>query len=180
MGQRTAIIVQKHDKTRKNKTEISTRVFHDQWGIGRIMPSELMGILLGMIGRDVSRPGFIEELKPCGARDVTECYEMEELNMLDFSTPDIIGEVISDDGYNNNGGIFIRFTIEDYEMKSIEYAYMLGREEKGDYKSFCSEKEWMNNAGGPPVDNDFKALYRRVVCYCGAKEFVPSAPSTKR
>lgn len=170
MGQRTCIIVQKHERTNKG-TNIETRVFYELWGIGRIMPSELMGILLGTIGRNVAKSGFLQELRPCDTDDITDCYEIDELNALDFNAPEVIGEVIRNDGDNNNGGIFIRFTIRDYEMKSIEYAYMLGREEKGDYKSFCSEKEWMDKAGGPVVDHNFKTLYRQTISYCGAKEW---------
>ena len=170
MGQRTCIIVQKHEKTNTG-TNIETRVFYELWGTGRIMPSGLMGILLGTLGRYVAKSGFLQELRPCDTDDITDCYEMDELNALDFNAPEVIGEVIRNDGDNNNGGIFIRFTIGDYEMKSIEYAYMLGREEKGDYKSFCSEKEWMDKAGGPVVDHDFKTLYRQTISYCGAKEW---------
>lgn len=171
MGQRTAIIVQKHEKTRNGETKISTRVFYEQWGIGRIMPMELMTILNLTIGNSVCSEYYLELLKPACMYDKTESFNDKKLNSLGFDTPADIGDVFSI-LHNNNGGIFVRFYIDEYDLKGIEYAYMLGSEEGDDYASLCTEEEWMQKAGGACLTDEFKALYRHTIDYFNAKQHV--------
>lgn len=172
MGQRTAIIVQHVDDEIGKKT---TRVFFNQWGIGRIMPSNFMGILNATISCTFFRnDNYVNELIPNGCHDITDDYAEDERSMLDsldFSNPENVGKIVKS-ACNNNGGIFVRITTEtqlkDY-AKKIEYAYMLGREEGGDYKKFCTEKEWMNKFKNY-IDDDFMKLYDDTIRYFGAKE----------
>lgn len=166
MGQRTTIIVQHVDDENGEKT---TSVFYNQWGIGRIMPSNFMSILNATIGCMFYRKG--KELIPQGCTDITEEYDNKirnTINSLDFSRPGKVGLIVELAG-NNNGAIFVRITAKGSHVKSIEYAYMLGREEGGDYKKFCTEKEWMNKFKNY-IDDDFLKLYDDTTRYFGAKE----------
>lgn len=166
MGQRTTIIVQHVDDENGEKT---TSVFYNQWGIGRIMPSNFMSILNATIGCMFYRNG--KELIPQGCVNITEEYDNEErktFDSLDFSRPENVGQIVKLAG-NNNGAIFVRITAKCINVKSIEYAYMLGREEGGNYKKFCTEKEWMNKFSSF-IDDDFRKLYDDTIRYFGAKE----------
>lgn len=174
MGQRTAIIIQ-HVNKEAETTE--TRVFYNQWGIGRIMPSNLMAILNATIGCQChNRENWLGELLPQGCIDITEEYDNEDrenFDSLDFSNPENVGEIVKS-ASNNNGAIFVRITTETQikkYAKEIEYAYMLGREEGGDYKKFCTEKEWMSHFNRY-IDKDFIKLYKETIKYFGAKEIL--------
>lgn len=167
MGQRTCIIVQKHETTEQG-TKITTKAFHEQWGLGRITPREMMTIILSTAGHSAANDDFLDVTMPGTATDGTGFFEKERLNSLDFSNPAAIGEIMQELG-NNNGGIFVRFTTDRFDVERIEYAYMLGYEEDGDYKSFCSEDEWMGKFRY--VDERFKELYRHTLDYFGAKEW---------
>lgn len=173
MGQRTAIILQHLDK--REKTD--TRVFYCGWGIGRIMPSQFMGILYGTLTARPYSNDYLDMLKPIGTFDITEDYSEENrkaMNDLDFCDPEAIGNMLPD---NNNGGIFVRITTdEQWEVESIQYAYMLGYETKSKkhdrpYKKFCSEQEWMEENGGEKyIDKRFLDLYKKTIMYFEAKE----------
>ena len=176
MGQRTAIILQhvnkyaaKYDK----KNENNTRVFYHQWGIGRILPSQLLAILNGTISAGSYRTNFAECMKPQGCIDITEDYDESDrrkMAAITFDTPKKAGEIIKG-ADNNNGGIFIRITTnEDGDTEAIEYAYMLGYEEGGKYTKFCTAEEWMNKTGFEYIDNGFKAYYYQVLTYFKAEE----------
>lgn len=167
MGQRTTIIVQHVDDENGEKT---TSVFYNKWGIGRIMPSNFMSILNATIGCQLlNQKG--KELIPQGCIDITEEYDEKErkiFDSLDFSKPKKVGEIVKR-AANNNGAIFVRITAKGSNIKSIEYAYMLGEEEHGDYKKFCTEKEWMDKFS-KYIDDDFRKLYDDTLRYFGAKE----------
>lgn len=180
MGQRTAIILQhvnkyaaKFDRNKK----VSTRVFYNSWGIGRVLPSQLLVILNGTLSAGSYCEGFAKTMKPCGCRDITEDYEKEDrlkMNGLDFSNPEGVGDIINK-ADNNNGGIFIRITTgETGDTESIEYAYMLGHEnEGGKYKSFVTFEEWAKkNYGDEYIDEDFLNIYKSTIKYFGAVEKV--------
>ena len=168
MGQRTAIILQ--HRNIEDKTT-NTKAFYCQWGIGRIMPSQLISILNGTLSVRCSRPDFIEALRPQGTRLCEQPINKGDLwNNLDFEEPQEIGNVIQSLD-NNNGGIFLRITTDKYDIQKIEYAYMLGYAEGGKYKKFCTEEAWLEKAGEHYIDADFKAYYNAIIKYFGAKEY---------
>lgn len=145
MGQRTAIIVQ-HVNNWCKKNEKETRVFYHGWGIGRVLPSQLLVILNGLMSVSMWHTGQVELLKPIGTTDVTDGYDPVEqalFDELDFDHPDYVGEILQKSD-NNNGGLFVRITTnEQGDTEKVEFAAMLGYEEDGDYKTFCSLWDWM-------------------------------------
>lgn len=167
MGQRTAIVVQRYDKE-SNKKE--TRVFYCQWGIGRIMPAQLLSIINATILVSSYSSNFVDLIKPQGTVDVTDDYNEEELD-VSFSDASKIG-VILKGASNNNGGIFVRITTSGKykEIEKIEYAYMLGHEEGGRYDKFCKEETWMKKAGYGYIDEEFLKMYNATIKYYGATE----------
>ena len=163
MGQRTTIILQ-----HVRDCDKETRVFYNRWGIGRIMPANFLNILNSVLSVGSSYyDDYLERLKPNGTSDITNEYEgdrLENLENVDFDAPEIVGNVMRH-ADNNNGGIFIRLTSEDYAVKKIEFAFMLGCEEDGDYKRFCTPDEWMKKAGFNYCDEDFKAIFYNTLKY---------------
>ena len=166
MGQRTVIIVQHHDK-RENKKQ--TSVFYHQWGVGRILPSQLVSVLNGTLSASEWRPDYVKTLKPQGTLDITEEYKPTELEALDFGNAKAVGDIMKA-ADNNNGGLFVRVTTSMDEDTKIEYAYMLGSENGSTYKRFCTAEKWFEKNGGPYVDDNFKAYYNQVVNYFEAKD----------
>lgn len=171
MGQRTAIIVQMVDEKQKK----DTRVFYCHWGNGRILPSKLMSAIIFTLSGDPHEHGWLDEIRPQGTSDITKCYnakDIELMSRLDFAKPELVGHIIKG-ADNNNGGIFLRIVTQNdpgHPFASIEYAYMLGDEEGGDYKRFCSEDEWFQRAGKHYIDDNFKTLYHKTLAYFDAKE----------
>jgi hypothetical protein len=168
MGQRTAIILQhaKEDGTKE------TRVFYNQWGTGRITPSNVLSILYGILSVGYLSSANMKNLCPSGMLDDTDDHDQNGLNTLDFSTPEKIGKVLRDES-NNNGGVFIRVTSENYgTCYKTKFAFMLGHEEGGDYKSFCTSDEWMSKAGARSCDEEFRKLFNDTLDYFGAVEVV--------
>ena len=175
MGQRTTIILQyvnkyegKFDRTKK----YNTRVFYHQWGIGRVLPSQLMAILNDTLLVSKYREDFAEQLKPAGCIDLTDEFS-EVKGMLDsvtFDRPELAGDILKECG-NNNGGIFVRITVDEHgDTEAIEYAYMLGDEEGGDYRAFCTADEWIKKTGYKYVDKKWRKVYDATVNYFGAVE----------
>ncbi len=149
MGQRTAIILQHVNNWRfadKNEQK-QTRVFYHQWGIGRILPSHLMAIVNGLLSVSYTDSDTVKKLQPQGTLDITDdCYDPVEqalFDELDFDHPEYVGEIIQQ-ADNNNGGAFVRITTDKDGNNLIEFAFMLGSEEGGDYKHFCTLWEWMD------------------------------------
>lgn len=173
MGQRTAIILQHVNKyaAKYYKTqETNTRVFYHRWGIGRVLPSQLISILNGTLSKSSLYDDFSNCIKPQGCSDITEYVEKIDLNALNFDTPQLVGDVLRECD-NNNGGIFIRVTTdENGNLELIEYAYMLGYEEGGDYKAFCTSSEWMDKTGYGRIDKGFRKIYDATIQYFKAVE----------
>lgn len=172
MGQRTTIILQHiiRKEGELSSDAVDTRVFYEQWGIGRITPTELMTIVQSTITGRPGRYGYAELSKPVGMYDNTPDYDTTRLNSLDFTRPEDVGRVMLEEG-NNNGGVFVRIVNDRYgHVESIEYAYMKGSEEGGDYTQWCTEDEWMK-AFDRYCDFNFYKMYRQVMGYFGAKEY---------
>lgn len=176
MGQRTAIILQVRNKNiakyDRNK-EFSTRVFYCGWGIGRIMPSQLISILNGLLTVTIYSQDSAKWLKPQGCEDITDDYseQMGVLNSINFDRPALVGEILQL-ADNNDGGLFVRITLDGElgRVSEIEYAYMLGFEEDGDYKRFCSSEEWFAKAGLGCIDDGFMEIYEKTLRYHNAVE----------
>lgn len=172
MGQRTAIIVQHVNNYKyadKNERK-QTRVFYHNWGIGRILPSHLMAIANGILSVSTYRMDVVEKLKPQGTVDITEQYDPVEqalFDELDFDHPEYVGDILKL-ADNNNGGVFVRITTnEEGDNDLIEFAFMLGHEEDGDYKTFCTSIEWMNKVDPEKrhCNQDFIDLFLRTLLY---------------
>ena len=174
MGQRTAIVLKYKSKNGENHT----RVFYHQWGIGRITPCHIMSIMYATMSANSYSKDFPSCLKPAGMYDNTECFEGEEKELLEkasFETPEIVGNIIKNID-NNNGGAYLEIT-EGSEIGELHfrYAFMLGYEEGGDYKSFVTAKEWMKKTGETFVDEDFLKLFDDTMNYFDAKDYVESS-----
>ena len=175
MGQRTNIILQvRYRDERWKEGFVETRIFHCQWGIGRILPKNVMSILHNMQSADLYRKGAAARLCPGGLWDATDEWEMkqDELNALTFEEPAKVGKVM--EAANNNGGIFLRLTeTEDKERlehtTTVEYAFMLGYEEDGDYKSFVSKDEFLEHQASY-IDADFRQMLDMTLDYYEAKD----------
>ena len=177
MGQRTAIVLQhvnQYPVKWGRKEEKTTRVFYHQWGIGRVLPSQLLSILNGTLSTSPTADYFSKYSCPTGCLDITTEYGRRKiLDKVDFDSPEVVGEIISN-ADNNNGGIFIRVTETEERETIIEYAYMLGGEtEGGNYKEFCTFEEWCNeNYGKEYIDKKFLKIYKDTLKYFGAIEKV--------
>ena len=169
MGQRTTIILQ-HVKNENGKTSKETRVLYNQWGIGRITPANIMTILYSTLSVNLYCGDSLQGLCPAEMIDITD-GEMDELNKADFDNPEFIGNIMRDAG-NNNGGVFIKITSQPFNLQKIEFAFMLGSEEGGDYKTFCTSEEWIKRAGGRYFDDDFRKLWEGTIKYFEAIERV--------
>lgn len=182
MGQQVIIVLQRVDhsahKLVLHGKEKETRIFYNGWGFGRILPAMLLQILHAtMCG--ATEKSWTADAMPTGCMDLTEDYaaQMAALDMLDFDKPKAFGEILKNEG-NNNGGIFVRVTLgKDYERK-IEYAYMLGEEEGGDYTVFCPESVWLGNFPDY-IDEAFRAVYEGTVKYYGAVQRNEGEPTTR-
>ena len=99
MGQRTAIVLQhvnKYPVKWGRKEERTTRVFYHQWGIGRILPSQLLSILNGTLSTSPTEQRFAKFSKPTGCIDITDDYTNQKmLNMVDFDKPKVVGKIIA-------------------------------------------------------------------------------------
>ena len=175
MGQRTAIVLQhvnRYPVKFGRKEERTTKVFYHQWGIGRVLPSQLLNILIGTISTDPTEPYFPTLITPPGCVSITSQYKRRKiLDEVDFDKPEVVGKIICD-ADNNNGGIFVRITAtEDYET-IIEYAYMNGGDHGGEYDKFCTFEEWCaDNFGEKFISKDFLEIYNNTLKYFNAKEF---------
>lgn len=159
MGQRTNIILQVRFNEKKRNTTINeTRVFHCQWGIGRILPKNVMSILHNVQSADLWVEGAAKRLCPSGLLDATDEWELkhDDLNALGFDNPKAVGEVMQI--ANNNGGIFLRISQElDDKCRrhsAVEYAFMLGYEEGGKYTKFCTKEQFLKKQD-QYIDDDF-------------------------
>lgn len=159
-----------HHNEQTNTT--NTRVFYCQWGIGRIMPSQFASLLNGTLSTSPYNDDYLERLKPQGVCDITQKFSevIGALNSLTFENAESFGQVLK---YvdNNNGGIFVQITTDNYKVKGITYAYMLEYEEGGDYREFCKEATWFRKAGGRFIDKGFKAYYKAITKYFCAREY---------
>lgn len=174
MGQRTAIVLQhinKYPVKWGRKEERTTRVFYHQWGIGRILPSQLLSILNGTLSTSPTEQRFAKFSNPTGCIDITDDYTNQKmLNRVDFDKPKVVGKIIAE-ACNNNGGIFVRITATEDDKMIIEYAYMNGGDHGGKYDKFCTFEEWYDdNYGKEYIDKAFLKIYNSTLKYFGAKE----------
>lgn len=175
MGQRTNIILQVRYRDQKwNESFTETRIFHCQWGIGRILPKNVMSILHNMQSADIYRKGAAARLCPSGLWDATDEWEMkqDDLNALSFDNPKAVGAVMYT--ANNNGGIFLRLTetVDKEKIErttTVEYAFMLGYEEGGDYKKFVTKEKFLEKQGRY-IDDDFLKMLNMTFDYYEAKD----------
>lgn len=172
MGQRVAIVFQhvnNYLKKEGDPEKVETRVFYHHWGIGRILPTLLVEILNGSMTGNPERDNFADDIRPNGCADITSQYGGKYFDLVGFDDPEAVGRIIKE-ADNNNGGLYVRVT-ENKEGKTIvEYAYMLGREEGGNYDRFCTFNEWKEKAGLPYTDRSFLEYYYHAITYFGAIE----------
>lgn len=176
MGQRTAIVLQhinKYPVKWGRQEERTTRVFYHQWGIGRVLPSQLLSILNGTLSTSPASSLFAKQTVPTGCRDITSEYSQQKiLDKVDFDKPQIVGKIICN-ADNNNGGIFVRVTETENDETIIEYAYMNGGDHGGKYDKFCTFEEWCaDNYGNEYIDKAFLKIYNNTLKYFNAKEVI--------
>ena len=172
MAQRVAIVFQHVNNYLKKEWEpekVETRVFYHPWGIGRVLPTLLVGILNGTITGHPERDNFADEITPNGCADITSQYGDKYFDLVGFDDPEAVGQIIKE-ADNNNGGLYIRVTESKEGETTVEYAYMLGREEGGNYDRFCTFNEWKDKAGLPYTDRSFLEYYHHAITYFGAVE----------
>lgn len=170
MGQRTAIVLQhinKYPCKWGRQEERKTRIFYHQWGIGRVLPSQLLSILYGTLSTSPATSYFARYSVPTGCRDITDEYDGQEiLNEVDFNNPKAVGEIIKR-ADNNNGGLFVRITETEDNKTVIEYAYMSAK----DYTTYCTFEQWCaDNYGKEYIDKAFLKIYTSTLEYFNAKE----------
>ena len=178
MGQRTAIVlICEREDWRHDHSFYTTRVFYNQWGIGRVTPASMMQILNGLVCSLPRSSKDVEDLCPTGSIDDTNlgCYWQNSIfGHVGFDSPEDFGTILRDYENNNNGGVLIHVK-EKYDEKlntdvSIRYAFMLGYEEDGDYKSFCSKDTYLEKVGGRFVDEKFRNMFDATLAYWGAED----------
>lgn len=171
MGQRTALILQHVNNylTHDGGQRVETRVFYHNWGIGRVLPLQLVEILNSIVTASPYQDTFSKEAQPQGTDDITDQYDSDTLNLAGFDDPEAVGFIIKN-ASNNNGGLFVRVTESKEGTTTVEYAYMLGHENGGNYDRFCTFNEWKEKNGLPYIDRAFLEYYFHAVTYFGAIE----------
>ena len=179
MGQRTAIVlIYERDVCSLGLSFCTTRVFYNQWGIGRVMPASVMQILNGLACDLPGTARRVEGLCPTWSIDDTDnkCYSQNPiiLERVGFDSPESFGTILRDFESNNNGGVLIHVKVkydENFKVDvSIRYAFMLGYEEGGDYKSFCSKETYLEEVGGRFVDEKFRKMFDATLAYWDAED----------
>ena len=185
MGQRTCMIVRqriynKYDK----KWSTNTYVFHEQWGIGKCLPTDCLALFLDAYrknGLDListneennSAVAYGKAWNDTGyyldASDLGKAW----LNEYDFRDITKIKEFIDKYHDNNNGGVYVEITTPDYENSRINYAFFSGDEEEKKGK-YCDKgltyKQWMNNWKEYKV-KDFDTVWNATCKLCGVEPF---------
>lgn len=173
MGQRTAIvlkIVQNIPQSVGLTTKEEVRVFYHRWGIGRVLPSQLLSLVLGTLSVQDYITSFGKYFLPTGCLDITDDFNKEDFSDIGFHNPAGIGKLIKG-ADNNNGGLYVEITESAEHNITIEYNYMLGGSENDGYKKFCTFEEWRNkNYGEKYIDKNFLRIYHKTLRYFGAKE----------
>lgn len=181
MGQRTQIILQRVNK----QGEKSTQVYFMQWGIGRMMFLHLISLAQADFFRkswgesaDFFKAMQLNHLEDTELLDLNEHYGGEDLTKIrelldncDFDNPkEGAGVVFGKEFANNNGGVFVRATEYENEIKMsktrLEYAFMLGYEEGGEYDRWCSADEYA--ASNRHCDEQFMAGFHGLMNHFGA------------
>lgn len=156
MGQKTATLVTYITKkgTRKNK------VYHCQWGIGRIQPMTIMTGFFDFILKreyDSERKDII--LSGGGMYDETKYMreEIPDFDKLNFAKIKDVQKVYPQLDNDNGGMVFI---VDDKRDK-IKIGFLLDREEVGDedaFKEFVSMYNWQEKVGGKYTDAWFMIM----------------------
>lgn len=178
MGQRVAIVLQhinKYPTKFGNPEQTETRVFYNSWGIGRILPSLFLSILNGMFAVTPRERKFAELIKPQGCADITGEFDPSIFELVGFDDPEAVGHII-EESCNNNGGLFVRITESKDCETTIEFAYMLGSDNDGNYDKFCTFNEWKEKNGKDYIDHGFIEYYYHAITYFGAIEKTSDRP----
>lgn len=155
-GQKTAILVTYITKkgTRKNK------VYHYQWGNGRIQP---MAIMAGFFNFFL-KTEYNSERKDVtlsnigGAYDETQYMReaIPDFDKLNFAKIKDVQKIYPQLDNDNGGMVFI----VDNKKDQIKIGFLLGREEVGEdaFKKFVSMYDWQEKVGGIYTDAWFMIM----------------------
>ena len=185
MGQRTCMIVRQRNYNKYNNTWSDyIYVFHEQWGIGKCLPSDCLALFLDAnrkAGTDLI--GYRAELNTAVAygkawnctgdygADFATTQEM--LKSYDFRDIKQIKDFIDHHHDNNNGGVYIEITCPNYDCQRINYAFFSGCEEEKKGK-YCDKgltyKQWMNN-WKEYKNKDFDKMWAMVCKWSNATPF---------
>ena len=185
MGQRTCMIVRQRNYNKyQDKWEVSTYVFHEQWGIGKCLPHDVLALFmyasrtagLDLIDKRSIGNTSIRFSKAWNCTsDYGETYEQtqEMLSCWDFRDIKQIKDFIDKHHDNNNGGVYIEITVPDYDHYRIDYAFFSGYEEEKKGK-YCDKgltyKQWMNN-WKEYKNKTFDKVWKSVCEWTGATPF---------
>ena len=176
MGQRTTTILKYEfmDEHRPSDNFTAVKVYYHQWGIGRGVPAQMMGILNNQICNSIWEEEGLKYLQPAGTDDETpDLLQQKEyavlLDEVGFERPDIIGKIMLACG-NNNGGVYMHLVRKMNEKLDttydIKYAFLTGDSvEKG---KFVTKEEWLKVEGFEYVDKKFRQLFEDTMDYWGA------------
>lgn len=185
MGQRTQIVIQSVDKSGVT----TNKVYHLQWGNGRIMPLHLMRLFMKDYFKDI----FENNYNIANRADISDGIKIH----------DITNEAMFPDNFNiknikqvkelfkhfdnNNGGMVIRINENDPTYKPWDYlvGFVLGHEECWDYVNkvdieesfsrFVSWKEYFEKVGGKYCqDKDFLRMWNGFIKFVGIKFIRPT------
>lgn len=185
MGQRTQMIIQRVN----NKGEKRTEVWHLQWGYGRIMYLNLMGLLIQdyfkeTFEKDYSFLNGNDKIKPAlRPYDITHEFSAEqlnELNELDFSEPAKVGDILRCCN-NNNGGCFVRITEDEkeYHNAHIQFAFMTGYESGGAYDKFVTLEEYAKKEGFEYTKGGFIPMFKKFISYFDIEDMAQPKPQNE-
>lgn len=84
MGQRTQILLQTVDK----QGQVQNRIFHEQWGYGKVMPMELLNLLTNLYSSDFRRTHSIHTLTIPNSYEIThESSYYSRIHITEDNTP---------------------------------------------------------------------------------------------
>jgi hypothetical protein len=155
MGQRTQVIVQTIDKANVKKV----RVYHIQWGFGRIMPMELMALVIRSMRKNTWNKSYnfhkMHKLNQDGAsstHDVTketaEYLKVDGKNINDLDVRNIKDVKSIFSHCDNNNGLMVVEIKEgemEYDQCNFSVGFLLGWEQSNKpCTKFITPRQYMN------------------------------------
>lgn len=160
MGQRTQVLLQVIDKDNKQKN----RVYHFQWGFGRVMPLHLIDLFITDYFTDTKDEKYSifnnHKLKE-NALDITKRLPKKLLASIDIDNMEQINNVF-DYCDNNNGAMVIQVREKHDDDNQFTIGFLLTT----NFSTYVSPKEYMEKNGGSQYsDSGFAELFESFIKY---------------